>query len=227
MIKKICSFIWSDALPILSCTSVLLLLFHASLLTPMCSPPGACLRRCWPWRSTATCRTWRTWWSSCCGTWCSRAAALSPNCCCDAPSPSWRSCSPTGCPSASMASSGSAALASHQCYVCFLGRVIVAEEEFLFFWLFAGNCRPALVLDGERSHAADSEGAGGLCDGESPVYTQRGLAAVAGSGLQLLGTNTFILHKHQLYNQKGSLSLKKWKNCICARVQSLELKNNS
>lgn len=127
---------------LLSCTSCLLLLLHASLLTPMCSPPGACLRRCWPWRSTATCRTWRRWWRPCCGTWCSRAAAaLSPNCCCDAPSPSWRSCSPTGCPSASTASSGSAALASYQCYVCFLGRVLVAKEEFPFFLIMCRKLR--------------------------------------------------------------------------------------
>lgn len=61
------------------------------------------------------------------------------------------------------------------------------------FWFCAGKRRPALVPDGERSHAADGEGAGGLCHRESSVHAQRGLAAVPGPWLQLPGTSAHTL----------------------------------
>lgn len=65
-----------------------------------------------------------------------------------------------------------------------------------FWFLNTGERRPAVVPDGERSHAADCEGPSGLCDGESSVHPEWGLAAVAGPGLQLAGTHTPSLFPH-------------------------------
>lgn len=57
--------------------------------------------------------------------------------------------------------------------------------------LCAGKCWSAPVPDGERSHTADCQRTCGLRDRESSVHTQWGLATVAGSGLQLAGTQTW------------------------------------
>lgn len=87
-----------------------------------------------------------------------------------------------------------------------------------WFWFCAGKRRPALVPDGERSHTADSKGAGGLCNRESSVHAQRGLAAVPGAGLLLPGTSAHTLFKPYSVlhtwasksNQEVSLSLHNW-----------------
>lgn len=60
------------------------------------------------------------------------------------------------------------------------------------FFLCAGDCRTALVLDRERSDTADGKRASGLRDWKSSVHAERGLAAVAGSGFYHFGTDIFF-----------------------------------
>lgn len=94
-----------------------------------------------------------------------------------------------------------------------------------FFWFCAGKRRPALVPDGERSHTADGEGTGGLCNRESSVHAQRGLAAVPGSRLQLSGTSAHtlftpysILHAWASLHSWNILVHQKWSQMSCVEA---------
>lgn len=75
-------------------------------------------------------------------------------------------------------------------------------DDFQFSESCAGEHWPAAVPDGECADAADRQRARGLRDGESSVHPQRGLAAVAGSGLQCSGTPTHTFDRIDLNKER-------------------------